>query len=127
DLRSMSEHTRSILNNADLIAINQDPLGRQGYKIKDYGEFEVYYKPLTNGDVAICLFNRFNHPVEVELNWKTMNVAVSKDKELLDLEAAIDLDDFIPANGYSVRNLWNNEEAGTTAQPFKGTIAMHDV
>ncbi len=46
DLMNMNAATNAILTNKDAIAIDQDLVGAQGYKIKDYGEFEIYYKPL---------------------------------------------------------------------------------
>lgn len=66
DLVKMSDETKTILTNALAIGVNQDVLGKQGYKIIDYGEFEVYYKPLTNGKAAICLFNRLDQSIAVD-------------------------------------------------------------
>jgi alpha-galactosidase len=58
DLSRMDEQTRSILLNKDVIAIDQDPLGRQGDRVSAEGPFEVWSRPLANGDMAVALFNR---------------------------------------------------------------------
>jgi alpha-galactosidase len=58
DLRYMTEVTREILTNREAIAVNQDPAGIQGYKVRDQGDQEVWVKPLENGDYAVALLNR---------------------------------------------------------------------
>ena len=58
DLRSMSDATKRILTNKDVIAVDQDWGGMQGHKIRDDGELEVWTKPMSSGDVAVVLLNR---------------------------------------------------------------------
>src|SRR5205823_951754 len=58
DLRSMSDSTKRILLNKDVIAVDQDWGGTQGRKIRDDGELEVWAKPMSSGDVAVVLLNR---------------------------------------------------------------------
>ena len=58
DLRSMSDSTRMILTNRDVIAVDQDWGGIQGHKIRDDGELEVWMKPMSTGDAAVVLLNR---------------------------------------------------------------------
>ena len=47
DVRSMSADTKEILENKEVIAINQDPLGRQGRRISKQGDLEVWSRPLS--------------------------------------------------------------------------------
>ncbi len=54
DLMNINASTKAVLTNKDCITLDQDYLGAQGYKIKDYGEFEIYYKPLQSGDLSVC-------------------------------------------------------------------------
>lgn len=127
DLKNMDSETREILTNADLIAIDQDPLGKQGFKIKDYGEVEIYYKPLQNGDMAICIFNRLDMMVSIELEWNGMMLKVFKEGEIVDLELNIDRTD-ISLNGlYDVYDIWQGKDIGTTAKMLKRDITTHDV
>lgn len=58
DLRHMDEETRAILTNKEVIAVNQDPAGVQGSRIRKDGDQEVWAKVLANGDRAVILFNR---------------------------------------------------------------------
>ena len=58
DLTRMSPADKAILTNKDVIAIDQDPLGRQGDRISAAGPFEIWSKPLKDGSVAVALFNR---------------------------------------------------------------------
>ena len=58
DLRSMSDSTRMILTNRDVIAVDQDWGGVQGRKIRDDGELEIWMKPMSTGDAAVVLLNR---------------------------------------------------------------------
>jgi alpha-galactosidase len=105
DLRAMSEQTREILTNKEVIAINQDPLGKQGYKIRDEGDFEVWMKPLIHGDKAICLLNRAAEAKDVEINWKSL-----------------DLDD-----DYKIRDLWQHKALGSTCENLEVNVSGHDV
>jgi alpha-galactosidase len=58
DLRSMSAATQTILKNPDLIAISQDRLGLQASQVSFDGTRRVLAKRLSNGDVAVALFNQ---------------------------------------------------------------------
>ncbi|MCO8276213.1 ricin-type beta-trefoil lectin domain protein [Actinoplanes sp. TRM 88003] len=60
DIRSMSAATQTILKNPRLIAINQDTLGRQGAQVAGDADHRVLAKRLSNGDVAVALFNQSN-------------------------------------------------------------------
>lgn len=58
DLRSMSDSTREILTNREVIGVDQDWGGMQGHKIRDDGELEVWMKPMSSGKAAVVLLNR---------------------------------------------------------------------
>ena len=129
DLRNMQESTRTLLTNKELIAIDQDPLGKQGFKIKDYGEFEVYYKPLQNGDMAVCLFNRFDFPVHVKLDWTTMNPVIFINNKKLEIKThnIIDRKEIGLDGSYKIRDLWKKDFIGDTGTKLKTEILSHDV
>jgi alpha-galactosidase len=127
DLRNMTKSTTQILTNPELIAINQDSLGRQGFKIKDYGECEVYYKPLQNEAFAICIFNRFDYAVNVELDWANMTLIVSRNGEILDLPLSLNRQDIQIKNQFILRDLWEKKMVGNTSRVFNAEIKPHDV
>jgi alpha-galactosidase len=56
DVRSMTEDTKSILMNKEVIAVDQDALGKQASPVKN-GDLETWVKPLANGDVAVGVMN----------------------------------------------------------------------
>jgi alpha-galactosidase len=105
DIRHMDQATLRILTNREAIAIDQDPLGKQGYKLKDYGEQEVYVKPLANGDTAICFFNRSSLPWKLRADWAELGF-----RENLFL-----------------RDVWAHKNLGTTAKPLTATLPEHAV
>ncbi len=58
DIRTMSADVSAILRNPRLLAVNQDPLGAGGRRVRDDGSVEILAKPLSDGSVAVGLFNR---------------------------------------------------------------------
>eukprot|EP00825_Cyclidium_porcatum_P011006 TRINITY_DN15622_c0_g1_i1.p1 TRINITY_DN15622_c0_g1~~TRINITY_DN15622_c0_g1_i1.p1 ORF type:complete len:328 (+),score=16.64 TRINITY_DN15622_c0_g1_i1:190-1173(+) len=59
DIATMSADTKSVLTNKEVIAIDQDPLGKQGTKVSDSNGLQVYSKVLSGtGKRAVLLLNR---------------------------------------------------------------------
>ena len=58
DIRNISDEVLNIITNKEVIALNQDILGKQAVRIHDDGELQVLAKLLENGDVGLLLFNR---------------------------------------------------------------------
>jgi alpha-galactosidase len=58
DIRTMSSDVSAVLRNPRLLAVNQDRLGAGGRRVRDDGNIEVFAKPLSDGSVAVGLFNR---------------------------------------------------------------------
>jgi alpha-galactosidase len=70
DLSLMSDATRAILTNADVIALDQDPLGLQGALVRREGEVDILAKPLAAcGARGVVLWNRGTTPATVALTW----------------------------------------------------------
>ncbi|WP_371105929.1 MULTISPECIES: glycoside hydrolase family 27 protein [Streptomyces] len=65
DIRTMSADVSAVLRNPRLLAVNQDPLGAGGRRVRDDGDTEVFAKPLSDGSVAVGLFNRGNSTATV--------------------------------------------------------------
>ncbi len=74
DVRSMSNETKELYLNKDMIAINQDSLGVQGHRISDKQGKQVWTKPLKNGDLAVALLNNNNSTQTVECNFADIGV-----------------------------------------------------
>lgn len=109
DVRSMNGATKEILLNCELIAVNQDELGRQAWRIgrQHYGRHEVWAKPLADGSIAVGLFNLS------ELDRPLMNVSW----EAIGLQ---------PGRACSVRDLWRHEDLGVHTGSFCADVPVHD-
>jgi alpha-galactosidase len=93
DLRTASPATLAILGNREVIAVDQDPLGRQGDRVRSDGDREVWTRPLAGGDRAVVLFNRGVYGAEIHTSAAEIGLA--------------------PAPGYSVRDLWAHRTSTT--------------
>ena len=106
DVRGSSAATLAILNNADLIAVNQDSLGLQAVQISHDGTRRVLAKRLANGDVAVALFNQGSSSTTIS----TTAAAVGK-----------------TGSSFTLRDLWTGATSTTTgaisaAVPGHGTV-----
>ena len=117
DLRSMSRETKEILTNREVIAINQDPLGVEGFQYSAKDKVEVWFKPLQDGDWAMVVLNRNATAQKFTFDWKNEKVADSLSKR----EARFD------TTTYSLRDLWAKRDLGTTERVLSAEIPPHDV
>jgi len=72
DLPNMKPEIKAILTNKDVIAIDQDPLGKQGKRAYSEGEVEVWTRELQGGGTAVAVINvgsdRYStHPFHLDL------------------------------------------------------------
>jgi alpha-galactosidase len=58
DVRAMDQETAALLMNREVLAVNQDPLGKPARRVKQLGHCEIWRKPLADGSVAVALVNR---------------------------------------------------------------------
>ena len=77
DVAGMTDPTRAILLNRDVIAVDQDPLGVQGHRERADGETEVWVKPLADGARAVALLNRSEEPARIAVNWREIGLKPS--------------------------------------------------
>lgn len=117
DLRTMSQETIGILTNKEVIAVNQDSLGIQGFQYSENNKLETWFKPLKDGNWAVCFLNRNDSPQPVNFDWTTEIVQDSLAKRNLDNRAG----------AYNIRNLWTKKELGTTKKALKTVVPSHDV
>jgi alpha-galactosidase len=117
DLRKMSVSTHDILTNKDVIAVNQDVLGIQALKYSVKDSLEIWIKPLSGGDWAVCILNRKTTAQPVIFNWNAQVIMDTLSKRNLDTKAVV----------YRLRNLWTKKDAGDTKKPFLAQVGAHDV
>ncbi len=106
DIRKMSDDVRDILINKEVIAIDQDPLGKQGYQFMKHPGKEIWAKELSDGKWAICIFSTGEDKLKVRLDWKHF---------------------WILKGSYEVRDLWAKKDLGKTDKNFESEIPSHDV
>lgn len=102
DVRSMNEATRKILTDKDVIAIDQDILGIQAERKVKTETYQIFVKPLANGDVAIGMLNTSDKKQKVAVSlkelgvynkskamdlWSKKGVQISRNRMVLDVES----------------------------------------
>jgi alpha-galactosidase len=105
DLRSMSEETKSILVNTEVIAIDQDPEAKPVRKISEQGKLVVAAQPLRNRTWAVGLFNRGDARTKMSVPWSDLG---------------------LPSNRL-VRDLWAHKDLGKVADQFSAEVPAHGV
>jgi len=114
----MSPETAKVLTNKEIIAINQDPLGIQGFKHEAKDNLEIWLKPLANDEWALCILNRGKTDKPFSLDWKTFSVTDSLSNRTLNTTGK---------TSYKIRDLWLRKELGETQKPLKTIIPASDV
>jgi alpha-galactosidase len=117
DFRKMSKETIAILTNKELIAVDQDKLGIQGFKYSAEDGLEVWVKPLSDGNWAVTFLNRSEVAKKINFDWKKH---IIKDADF-GYEA-----DF-SKTAFKLKDLWKNKEIGNTKKNFVSDLAPHDV
>ena len=107
DLPHMTPEIKAILTNRDVIAIDQDRLGKQGSRVYSDGEVEVWMRPLAGGALAVAVFNVGSD----RLSTHPFHLSLTK----LGLDG--------PLTG---KNLWTGDKVTlTNHQPIE--LASHDI
>jgi alpha-galactosidase len=103
NLSQLTPEVTAILTNKAVIAIDQDPLGRQAERIYAEGPIEIWAKPLANGDRALAVFNfgedeNFMRGIHLHLKeagaasgWKARDLWTGKDLGPVHEDTAFDL------------------------------------
>ena len=117
DLRDMTAETRNILTNTEVIAIDQDSLGIQGFKYSASDSMEIWFKPLAGGDWGMCILNRSQKIKKFTFQWNQEKVSDSFSGKELQTDRI----------QYHLKDLWKNKEIGTTKKILTGDVPGHDV
>ncbi|HEV3093498.1 MAG TPA: glycoside hydrolase family 27 protein [Solirubrobacteraceae bacterium] len=94
DLGRLSRASLGTLENREVVAIDQDPLGAQGTLVTSEGAGQVWVKPLSDGSRAVALLNRGPVPLRIETSAGAVGLA--------------------PARRYAVRDLWAHRTSATS-------------
>jgi alpha-galactosidase len=104
DLTSMDAFTLNLLENDEVLAVDQDALGKQGVCVAKGDDFLVYEKHLEDGSIAVGLFNVGDSgSVNVTAKWSDLEISGQR----------------------SVRDLWRQKDLGQFADSFSMPVALH--
>ncbi|MGY3205320.1 NPCBM/NEW2 domain-containing protein [Streptomyces sp. TE5632] len=109
DLRSAPQSAFDILSNEEVIAVDQDELGKQGKVISSEDGRWVVVKELADGSRAVALFNESDRPQRISTTARTVGLP--------------------HAAGYRVRDLWEHRSTHTAGEisatvPGHGTVLV---
>lgn len=109
DIRSMNEATHSILTNKEVIALNQDPEGRQAYSMEQWNnsDVKIYIKPMTDGSFGIGFFNMGDSDGEGSLQFWDIGLTASS------------------GYGLHFRDLWEHEDVGVFTENYTCKLKPH--
>jgi alpha-galactosidase len=107
DIRSMSNETRDILTNKEVIAVDQDPLGKQGHRVRRNGDTDVWAREMSDGSRAVVLLNRGSQEERITVEWTDIGYPAH-------LRAA-------------VRDLWEHKNLDPAKGSFSAPVPSHGV
>ncbi len=104
DLEKLDDFTLNLLQNDEVLAVNQDSLGRQAVSVAKTAATQVYAKKLADGSTAVGLFNiSSNAPVAVTAEWSALKLTGRQ----------------------TVRDLWRQKDLGQYEGRIEMTVAPH--
>jgi len=107
DIRTMTREIHDILTNKEVIAIDQDPLGREGRRVKGARGLEVWARQLADGGRAVALLNRTAAEANISVAWTDLGYP-----------------DHLSAK---VRDLWAMKDLGEKSGSFSAAVPSHGV
>jgi alpha-galactosidase len=110
DVANMTDETKSILMNRDVIAIDQDPLAKPVETLSTNGTSVVLVRPLKDGAAAVGLFNRAGQPAEITLRWDSIPLQHTHRQESLH---AVDL--------------WKHQPVTIEGESYTATVPAHGI
>ncbi|MGN6370262.1 MAG: putative Ig domain-containing protein, partial [Phycisphaerae bacterium] len=106
DLTQMDDFTKAVLMNDEVLAVNQDPLGKQGYRVdgdNPTDKTQVWKRELWDGTVAVGLFNLGREPATVTAKWSDLGLSGKQ----------------------AVRDLWQLKDLGEKEGEFSAEVPRH--
>jgi alpha-galactosidase len=105
DITRLDDFTLSLLNNDEVIEVDQDPLGKPGWRVKKAGDLEVWKRPLEDGSLAVGLFNRGDEKSKVTASWTDLEISGAQ----------------------TARDLWRQRDLGTFKVRITRVVNPHGV
>ncbi len=103
DMTRLDDFTLGLLTNDEVIEVDQDPLGKPGYRVWKDDDLEVWVRELEDGSRAVGLFNRGEFESEVVARWSDIGTAGKQ----------------------RVRDLWRQQDVGVFEGKFSASVDRH--
>jgi len=103
DMSQIDPFTVDLLGNREVLAVNQDPLGKAAGRTKGDGRAEIWARPLSDGTIAVGLFNRQPESATI----------------------AVKLSDLGLSGSQPVRDLWRHTDLGALKDEFSTVVPPH--
>ena len=117
DLRTASKETIKTLTNKEVISVNQDKLGIQGFRFTNENNTEIWLKPLENDNWAMTFVNMSDTPMEINFDWNKHDIGDDVNGKRMDLKN----------NTFKIRDLFNHKNLGDTSKNLIQKLNSHDV
>ncbi len=104
DLRHLTAEDRRILLNRELIAINQDPLGKAAERKVNTDTYQIYVRPLADGSHAVAILNTADKRLSLTVDFAKLGLA----------------------GKYSVYDVWQHKTIARNAGKWKGNVEAHE-
>jgi alpha-galactosidase len=105
DMNKLDEFTLNVLCNAEVIEVDQDPLGKQAPIIAQTDEYFIMAKDMEDGSMAVGLFNTTEIALNIAVSWKDLGIE----------------------GPCRVRDLWRQKNLGTYKDRFEAKVPRHGV
>jgi alpha-galactosidase len=105
DMSQLDDFTVSLLSNDEVLAVDQDPLGKQASRIWMDGDLEIWAKDMADGSKAVGLFNRGEMDAPIKVTWAQLGIT----------------------GKHHVRDLWRQKNLGRFSNSFSATVPRHGV
>ncbi|MDX2023469.1 MAG: NPCBM/NEW2 domain-containing protein [Deltaproteobacteria bacterium] len=109
DMTALDKFTLDLLTNDEVIAVDQDPLGKAASRVDQTqtadGTTQVWSRPLHDGTIAVGLFNTGSAPTKISATWAKLGITGKQ----------------------PVRDLWRGKDLGVRSDVFTATVLKHSV
>jgi alpha-galactosidase len=117
DLQNMTPETITILLNKEIIALDQDTLGRQGTCYRDNGDYQIWIKALAGNEKAVCLLNKSDEKKTVLVDFALLAQVSSGRRAAASLKL----------ENYRVRDLWEHKDVSIKETSMYIDLIPHSV
>jgi len=118
DLSQLDEFTLNLLTNNEVLAVNQDALGKQAFKVVEKDTYQVWKKELKDGSVAVGIFNTgSDDPVDAFM-WEDIPVVK---------KIGVTWEELGISGKKMVRDLWRQNDLGEFQGSFEAEVPFHGV